>query len=213
MDDAPKPPTSLRTPASRSNADLFVRALWPDRHWCLGRRLMPLTIGHLLLLRRVGSPLASGLVPDPADLALAVFICSRPWRRALAAVERPALSLRLLVLGLRASWGMQRAVQSLTRYLKSSLEGPRWWPVPRPGGSDLEMRSPYWATILVALQSDLRMTHEEALDVPVALALWKIAVMREREGQVQLISDDEREVLAVDEPFGQVERPVHTHRN
>lgn len=192
-----------------TNADSFVRALWPDRHRCLGRRLVPLTIGHLLLLRRVRSPLAAGLLPDPADLALAVFICSRPWRRALAAVERPALGWRLAGLGLRASWGMHRAALAFTRYLKAAMEGPRWWPVPRPGGgSDFEMRSPYWATILVALQADLRMTHDQALDMPVALALWKIAVMREREGQVQLVSDAERTSLRVEEPFGQINRPV-----
>lgn len=205
MDDAPS-----------SNADRFVRALWPDRYRCLGRRLRPLSIGHLLLLRRLGSPLVLGGTPDAADIALAVFICSRPWRRALAAMRRPWLGIRLIPLGVRASWWSAKAVRGLTAYLRAGMAGPRWWPVHRPGCEPSEMRSPYWLTILVALEAEMGATSDQALDMPVALALWRVAALREREGAIQIVSDEEMAALARSpEPFGSAEpsRPSTASRN
>ena len=164
---------------------------------------MPLSIGHLLFLRRLGSPLAECGLPDAADLALAVFICSRPWRRALAAIRRPWIGLRLLLLGIRARWQSVAAVRDLTAYLRDGMAGPRWWPVNRPGSEPIEMRSPYWLTILTALETEFGMSRQDAMDTAVSVALWRVASVREREGLIQLVSDDELAVLSRSpDPFG-----------
>ena len=59
------------------------KALWyPGRKRVCGRRLRPLTLGHLRLLEIIESPFLSGGEAGIEDLAAALAICSLPFRAA-----------------------------------------------------------------------------------------------------------------------------------
>lgn len=68
----------------------YAAAIFPDRHRVCGVRMLPLTLGHALLLQRIPSPYALGNDPRKAglgDTVLAAYVCSRPWRRAALGVN------------------------------------------------------------------------------------------------------------------------------
>lgn len=62
--------------------------LVPDAHRVLGTMLRPFSLGHHLLLKRLRSPYASHAeaTGDPADLALAVFVCAAPYSASIETI-------------------------------------------------------------------------------------------------------------------------------
>lgn len=64
--------------------------LIPDAHCVLGTMLRPFSLGHHLLLAKVESPFTSRPTAEglPDELALAVFICARPYTEAHEALVR-----------------------------------------------------------------------------------------------------------------------------
>lgn len=65
--------------------------LTPEPTTLLGLKLLPFSLGHLLLLHRVESAFVMGGRPEYEDLALAVFICSRTYEDALSGFSDPTL--------------------------------------------------------------------------------------------------------------------------
>lgn len=83
---------------------MYADTIFPDRYEACGVRLLPLTLGHAMLLDRLGSPLAKPTPVSEADNSLftfsdalvCAFVCSRPWRVAQRQVDcwRSAMWLR-----------------------------------------------------------------------------------------------------------------------
>jgi len=66
-------------------------ALFPARYRVGGQTLMPLTVGHFLVLEHLESPYVCGGPAMPHDLATALLVCSVPWRVAAWIIRRPRL--------------------------------------------------------------------------------------------------------------------------
>lgn len=182
------------------NLDRYLAALWPDTYRCLGRRLLPLRIGHILLLRRIGSPFGQpgDRIPDAVDIALAVQICSRPVAEGVKLVRSGSVRLGLVSLWL--SWRAHRsrleAVTQLAAYLQAGMTGPRFWK--RESGATAPS-TPFWMAVLVTLRRDLGMTKAESLEAVAASALWECAAIWESVGAVNFMSDAEFEAMAMAE--------------
>lgn len=190
------------------NLDRYLAALWPDTYRCLGRRLLPLRIGHILLLRRIGSPFGQpgGRIPDAVDTAIAVEICSRPVAEGERLVRSG--SIRLGIVSWWLSWRAHRsrleAVTQLTAYLQAGMTGPRFWN--RESGA-MAPSTPFWIAVLVTLRRDLGMTAEAAIEAVAASALWECAAIWESTGAISFMSDAEFEAMAM------AEQPAESVRN
>lgn len=184
-------------------------AILPKRFTVLGQTLEPFTLGHALLLTRLGSPYAPfgdpsapNAHPLPAeegrgegkgtdqlaerigDLVLAIWVCAQPWRHA----EKHLASRRTRLL-LRA-WQWQLTSHRLIRaaaffhaYLVESTRGPRTF----TKDTDNALRSPTLAVVRVMLANAFGLTPDEAMDVPLAAALWDLACYHELKGSVELV--------------------------
>lgn len=179
--------------APQPNLDRYLAALWPDTHRCLGRRLLPLRIGHILLLRRVGSPFGAAIdrTPDGVDIATAVAICSRTVADATRFVQSSGLALRLIPLALRAQWRRREASAQLLAYFRAGMDGPKFW----HRGDSKPLATPFWLSVMVTLCRELGRTGEEALEAVAAAALWECAAVWEATGQATFRSDDEEQAM------------------
>jgi hypothetical protein len=172
--------------------ETFAAARWPDRIRVLGRWMEPLSVGHILLLTRLGHPLVGGPQPfDAVAIGTAVALCSLPATRAFGHVRTWAFRLRVIYLSLRAAWNRRAAVQ-LTRYMVAGSRRPRT----RKTGSGGASSVPFWLVVLTTLQRDHGMTEAEALDYPAAAAVWICIPGWEANGALQLVSETELQVVA-----------------
>lgn len=166
----------------------FLRAVCPPVVRMDGRRLGPLTLGHAVLLRAVGSPYApfaaGGVLPSRGDVALARFVLTRPWVIARDTMDsaRSARAIRW--------WGFFRArdwmVEALADWVRDSVAAPDFRSRHK---SDSTLSSPLeliLASHLIARGYRLA----EALDVPVAQAWWLWLAAAEQDGRIELGDPD-----------------------
>lgn len=87
--------------------------LIPEPHCVLGTLLRPFSLGHHLLLTKLGSPFASEPAADatPDQLGIAVFICAAPYTESLAAL-------------LRGEW--ETEFKRWQKQIRPGLFAPRW---------------------------------------------------------------------------------------
>lgn len=71
-----------KTPSS------VIEAFLPKPMSHLGKRLVPMTAGHELLLAQLGHPLATGTKWEDVDVLLALFVFSRPSRELFHLMEQ-----------------------------------------------------------------------------------------------------------------------------
>lgn len=174
-----------------TNLSEWLRAVWPDQFFCLRRRLVPLRVGHIMLLLRLESPFVTGArVPDAADLALAILICTRSVREATRLVTFGSWWSKLAMnwTGIRCAFGTQRGISQFSAYLLSGIKGPRWWSKSTKGAP---MRTPFWLAVLTTLQRDLLYRPEEARELAAARALWECSAVWEGNDAIDLVSNDE----------------------
>lgn len=171
----------------------YTAAFCPPAPEVLRRRLLPLSLGHCVLLEAVGSPFvrAGGARVKPGDLALAVFICSHPSKATREAHYTPDK------FALDIQWGLDckgldfvAEKKAFEEYLESSLKMPEIW---QESGSKAPVAA--WQFSVVAALMKGGLGREEAWDMPVAEALALYAAMLEREG-AELVSPEEAAIMA-----------------
>lgn len=176
----------------------FQKALVPNDHVCLGKRLLPLTLGHwFLLAEHAPHFLDRDLRISDGNLPAAVLICSLPLKRARK-VFREAGPMRRFLLELRLLWwGRQCRALDFTReavaflnYLRDSFSSPRLNISPDKLGHAAQAPEGFW--ILSFLMADFGFAREEAMAMPLTLALCLRAAHAESLGQVELQSASSR---------------------
>lgn len=161
----------------------------------LGLRLRPLSLGHLRLLAAVQSPF---LLPDAkrscGDLALAVFICAND-PLVVTAQEMAQREQTFAQWGeLAAAQDFEAAAREFDQFVTDWCVEPEQWSAEgtkrkRPG-------TPWWQLVQVALVSRLGVSREEAWRMPVPEALRSYAALGELNGDVEVVSDEDRAALA-----------------
>lgn len=177
---------------------MFASAIFPDRWACAGLPLHTHTLGHALLLQRLGSPFAGRPGNAPAaggfgQLVTALYICTRPWRRALRGVDsRVSRWWIAWHMGRVAEHGEVTARAELHAYLSDAWPSVKWWTTPQAGsrasGAD------YIHSLLTG-QRLTGLSLDQALDVPLGVAIWDLAQRAEREGVITIRTEHDEDML------------------
>lgn len=172
----------------------YAEAALPDGYRIAGVQLRPLSIGHILLLTRLGNPwFVRGRKASAADLAVAVAVCSQCWRANLVALHGWRFRARLRWLAIRLMLD-SRAGATWRAYLAMSLRAPTVWQKSGTLGQR-PLAAPYWLQILMTLQSDIGYSEDVALDLPASQAQWLAIAAWEKGGGTEMASEHEAEVM------------------
>jgi|GEM_PF-2792576 len=152
---------------------VFLKAANPPQFKCLGATLLPLTIGHLFLLRKYCSDIFGQDEMSFGSLAVAAFICAHPQEKVEKLLARRFVRATFEVWG----WLCQKRDLAAERdifsdYLNESLDPPKLWQdLSRPL---ITCQSPMEMRLLVVLMNDFHYPESAALCVTVAKAnaLW-----------------------------------------
>lgn len=186
-----------------NTAAQYASTVFPDGYTVLGVRLRPMTIGHALLLTRIGSPLAPFAAPagrDPTlqDLVIALWVCSRPCSAAASGLQRSRTGwwMRLREWSVRwAYWRrIDRALHGWVAYMRACCSGPMLWVKQDSAPSKV----PILQTLLLHRQHRMGESRAAAMETPVAVALWDLAAYAVGTGAVDLVDDDEQELMRKD---------------
>jgi hypothetical protein len=157
-----------------------------------GVRLHPLTVGHLFVLARLGSPFVDrgeGVSRGAGDIGLFLWVCSRPWISALQHLGSWRARIRIRRFA-RAAVGAEETLSSeILTWLYLQYRGPKMRR--RKGASDdAPLGAPDHALFKVSLMTELGLSAQEALDCSVSLAVWDLAVVAERKGALTIVSGE-----------------------
>lgn len=167
----------------------YSAALFPDTHRVCGLRMMPHTLGHALLLRRVCNPYAIGGEAGTAGLGhtvAAAFICSRPWEK--AAVGLDAWWIRAWI-RIRSSLRWNQEIPDklgMLAYLSAAWQTPKAFRRDRGGA---QRGSDQIQILLTWQRRNWGKSMDAAMGTPVAVALMEHMERLEEEGVIRLWGD------------------------
>jgi hypothetical protein len=186
--------------------DDFYLASVPDSVRLLGLDLRPLSLGHLILLRRYGSAFLSETNEPPtfSDLAISVLVCSLSYVEGLALRHDATIDEfmrrwhdritgcdRLLVkLGFKQPklLDLQKECDAFSAYLSEHSKIPYYYFNP----SDFQaMECPSVQLVKVRLMRDMKFTEAELMDRSWALCLWDYVTLKAMEGEIKLGNRDD----------------------
>lgn len=179
-----------------SATECFAAVCAPGTVKILGVRIRPLTLGHVVLLSRIGNSLAVGGVESFDDLVSGVQILSRDWRDGCSLLDRPRSTIKL------------RGWQLLCRLRNGIATGdftplayaPKQWRLLKiwfRNQTDLNnwptfasksdkvgnsTSTPSEALILAGMMAEFSMTFDQVMNTPYALCRTMLAVNAERHG-------------------------------
>ena len=168
----------------------YYQAAVPDGWQILGVKLRPLSLGHLILLKRYGSAFVVGGIPTEADLVLSVLICSRTYEDAVELVEsgRFKQEAKKLDKALRVCGDVQARCEWFNDYINEGLDGPKLWQKENKGKS---LGAPPEQVIKCALMSKLGFSESEVLNRAFSLSLWDMATVAEMDGSLRIFSEED----------------------
>ncbi len=177
----------------------FAHAVYPDR-WKIGRvHLHTLTLGHAVLLQRLGNPYAEAQgkpVEDLGKLAVAAFVCSRTAKVASSTVDgwwaRNWMVWRALTW--RGDYASRE--QEMRLYIAAAWLVPSFKSLGRADGH--ESRVPGTDPLhglWVHRRTVMGETEEEAALCPVLRARLDRLAWLEEQGAIRVIPDQEEDTL------------------
>jgi hypothetical protein len=157
----------------------------------LGLRLQPLTVGHALILSRLGSPFAVGGKVALPHLMEAVAVCSQPLSTATAALSSPWRPV-FVWLWLRKirRMNLTQERERFSNWLTEQHGNVECW---QEAGKEPVM--PSAERMLAAVCSELHQSAEAALEFPVAAASRLLIAKAEMHGQAEPVSEADRYVI------------------
>ncbi len=151
----------------------------------MGLRLLPYSVGHSLVLHRIGSPLVVGGPVGRADLMTAVLICSQPIQESLAAIYSP---FRNLVLKAWA-WKVKRLsfdaeLDKWNEWMAGQSTAPE---ILMKQGSSRQLSMP-WPERMLACCLEIGLEEDTVLAMPIGDAERLVLARAETHGDVELWS-------------------------
>jgi hypothetical protein len=168
----------------------YLSVIFPEYFSIGSIKLMPLTIGHLILLAKYNNYFSLSSHNDEcqvSDLVGFLMICStKRFSTFVRWYGKPFFYKRFfkrIIKKLNNVGDKQNVVEIISNYLNSHLNNrPDYKSTSKEGGK--EAGSPYLLTIIVLLMSKMHLSYNECLDIPIDFALWSIAVLAEQEGSI-----------------------------
>lgn len=178
-------------------AQQYAAAVFPDTWVILGRRMVPLTLGHAVLLTRMASPFAPfthpklGYMPALGDVALAAWICSRPWRVAAERLQwrRTGWLLRWWAwCAARSAANRVDIARAWAAYFEAEISAPKMWLAEK---QSKRLSSPVLQILILTRMTQFGEGFEAALDTPLRRALLDAAGLGEMRGTIEVQGDDD----------------------
>lgn len=157
-----------------------------------GRRLRPLTLGHAMVLNALEHPALMNEQLNLSELAVAVWVCSVPWKKAQKMIRNGSSHRALFWMGLRyriRRGGFKEAVLAFDEYRRFYIDGPPRWET-GDGGSAGAV--PWFLTLFCAVQKHTNLTANETWNLPVKFAAEICAGIGELNGDTTLMSEEEQ---------------------
>lgn len=169
----------------------FLGAAIPLPVRVIGTRLKPFSLGHLLLLQRLGNAFVTAGVPfTVGDLLTGIIVCSRDYSDAIKALDSAAASWHARVLGWRvrlSGVSLVECVAAFRKYIEDGSKSPSYVP-PKQNGK--RIAAPLPMLVKVYLQRHLNYTPEQALNVPWCAALHEYAISLAIDDRLELVDED-----------------------
>lgn len=176
----------------------YAAVIFPDRRRVLGKRLLPVTIEHALLLWQIGSPLMiGGRVDSERDaIVFALYVLTRDCRR--AADKLPSIRTRWLLQAWAAQlWircndeALAAAWKELDAHIEEAFSGPALW----QEESNAKSGAPYLQWLKCSLMECFHLSPREALACSVREAIWDLACFAQTHGRAAWVSPEEAEAI------------------
>lgn len=179
-----------------SEYETFLRLALPEPTVILGQELLPLSVGHLLYLDKLG------LLPaiKPEEIVMAVLICTRETADIIPTIQDPWLWLKIRVWLFRHSpiraidW--TEKMVTFSDYISEGTETPSTMSLAEGGKNSLaESGTPFLQHIKATLQSRLNYSPAEAMDCPYVQAMWDYYAFHESEGNILVCDREHRKEM------------------
>lgn len=169
---------------------------------CMGRRLLPLSLWHMWLLRSMENPYAVGGIPEGQDLCELVFVCSMTRKGFARATNRHAGQITEQLVGrffLMDADDRTETVNLIHEYLESQTDVVEFWQAEDSDPIKDRMRCPpEWHLILDLLKARICETEDDAWDYPYARAMaWRAVITESQTGSREYIDPLDREQIDV----------------
>ena len=188
----------------------FARAVVPPTVRLAGRVMGPLTIGHQILLLRVGSPFGrnkEAREPSVGDVAMAWFILTRPWQQAAQAIGSRIGRFEIAWFTIRRAGRFQSDGADIADWIGESVALPPFTNREDEANENEEMPSrgtPPELILAQAVASEWNLKWPEVLDTPVAQANWLWLSKWEERGRITIGDAD---AGAIDEAYRRLSDP------
>lgn len=166
-----------------NSEDAFLQAALPEARILLHQRLLPYSIGHEMILRRIRNPLRCNGDMTVGSLFTAVFVCSNDYDGAWAGLNAPNIPDTFekwkRICG---PFDVPKLIKSFLAYVHDGMSCPELGQKKRgatPG-------APFVLMLLNVLQGKLGFSRTDALNCPFGLARWHYCAYYEAEGSVKI---------------------------
>lgn len=174
-------------------SEQFGRALLPDSWRACGVDLLPFSLGHAILLRRLGSPLMPPEDGDPisevgfGDVLVAAWVCSRP---AGAAVLQLDTFPQMLWMRWKRMERFRTAIEdkvAMLRYIANAHQLPA---IQILSQGNTERGAPWLAILMRTAMRHYGVSMERAMDTSLAASQWLHILLLEDEGSLRIESPE-----------------------
>jgi hypothetical protein len=191
-----------------NNSSSYFQKAIPGRFTLLGLDVLPLSLGHIVILNHIESPFVTGKIADLDDLALAVLICSLDFEKGCEAIADPELpkflkqwsrqltgmsGLRRWLVKLRilkpfdVNWVQK--IELFTKYLSAAMDLPAFQFEESETARVVEC--PFVQIVKVKLMSELHISEADILDRSWNRCLWDYVTLKVFAGDMEFVDEDE----------------------
>lgn len=175
----------------------YAAKIFPSPRRVLGIPLVPLTIGHALLLYRIQSPFFLGGDVLPGQLVRAIYCLSRPCAAAADGLQSRRVAWLLRLWGRQVKWLTRQpdrdlAVTEIDKHIEEAFRPAPLWEEDTPGSA---CSAPYLAVLKVSLMTTFNLDPERALNYPINQAIWDLACDAERKGRTTWVSEAQAKAI------------------
>lgn len=171
----------------------WIKAIEPLENVAIaGVRLRRYSIGHEVLLQRLGSPFTFGGLPTVHDLFLGCAVCSQSYENAIRAVGSWYLSIYARCWRWKAARiDPNREIVSFGRYREAGL----WTPDVNIPSRGRLLKSPWLIRLAAMMASEFHMPLAEVMNCPVALANALYFARADYKEEIDLTSELDLELV------------------
>lgn len=167
----------------------YAATLFQDGFRACGARLVPLTLGHALLMSRISSPYsfekASGVTVNRSDVVTAAYVCSRHWSKAALGIQTGRCKWFLRLRAFASSGRQLRDLVTLREYFAAAWPNVGYWVKSKGGESGVGLLQ----SLVNSQRKDFNLSLQQALDVPMGVAVLDRYAMAESCGAIKLFTE------------------------